>query len=202
MPDELVVDPSPPLNAQFLKFEDGSHVQIASLSQEAGEIVLDPSAPRRMRYLRHEDGSHTPIVSIDGGGGNGEDGPSAATPAAILAGLQDDTFLAPKPTWEAHIPAPITVASGVATPDLAAGINFTLVLSGNTTLANPANPKPGQTFTISVTRAGAQTLSFGSAYIGIDNINMPGTAGKRGVVVGKVVSTSPLAVEVSVGREV
>ena len=57
----------------------------------------------------------------------------------------------------------VTLSDGATiTPDFDAGNNFSVTISGNRTLANPSNINAGQSGTIVITNAGANTLAFGS----------------------------------------
>ena len=54
--------------------------------------------------------------------------------------------------------------AGTISLDLSTGINFSLTLGGNRTLANPTNTKAGQSGVIVVTNPSTYTLSFNSSY--------------------------------------
>ena len=58
------------------------------------------------------------------------------------------------------------VDGATITPDLAAGLNFTVTLGGNRTLASPANAQPGDGGLIALTQdgTGSRSLAFGSAW--------------------------------------
>jgi len=59
-----------------------------------------------------------------------------------------------------------TAYSATVTLDLNAGFNFSIAMTGNLTLANPTNAKPGQSGIISLTQdgTGGRTTTFGSNF--------------------------------------
>lgn len=67
--------------------------------------------------------------------------------------------------WSAAAPVALTDGATVNI-DLSSGINFTLTIAGNRTLANPTNTKPGQAGLIVVTQdaTGGRTLAFGNSF--------------------------------------
>lgn len=129
-----------------------------------------------------------PAAFIEVGRGN-IDVPDAAIVSAIRSGSGDDTYLSPEETWSAMAPAALSDASTIAL-NLASGIgSFTVTLGGNRTLGNPTNAKPGQKFNITVSRDGAQTLSFAGNYVPMGPMTLP-ASGKRFKVVGEVMSAN------------
>lgn len=78
---------------------------------------------------------------------------------------QNAAALTPKQVWDAM--AEVTLTDGATiTPDFSAGIDFTVTLGGNRTLANPANIVVGQRGRIRIVQdaTGSRTLAFGSYY--------------------------------------
>jgi hypothetical protein len=80
----------------------------------------------------------------------GADGTLVATPAGLAA---------------AAVPQALVDAATI-TPDLATGLNFTVTLGGNRTLANPANAQPGDSgvFVVNQDGTGGRALAYGSAW--------------------------------------
>lgn len=93
-------------------------------------------------------------------------------------------------------PMPGDGSGNIAVELTSGGNNFSLRLTGDATLQNPTDAQAGQEFNIDISRLGGQTLSFGDAYVGLDNIDLPSAAGVGGYLRGVVVSTSPLKVYV------
>ncbi|WP_419827654.1 hypothetical protein [Sphingomonas sp.] len=89
----------------------------------------------------------------------------AATAAQLLAGASDLVALTPAALFAASAPVALADAATV-TPDLGVGLNFSLTLGGNRTLATPANAKPGQSGVIVLTQdaTGNRSLAYGSAW--------------------------------------
>lgn len=76
-----------------------------------------------------------------------------------------DKLLTSKAPWDAAAFVSLSYASTINL-DLNAGINFSVTLTGNATLANPTNAKVGQSGMIVVTQdaTGGRTFSFGTNY--------------------------------------
>ncbi|MFD2248964.1 hypothetical protein FHS82_001081 [Pseudochelatococcus lubricantis] len=129
-------------------------------------------------------------------------GKTIATLTADLSAAMDAAesakFVTPKALWDTLVPLAISVSGGVATPDFGARQNFTLALTGNTTLANPPGAKIGQSGTIQLTRSALQTLSYGAAWNPVGEIELPAASGAGAKIIYEVVSTSPLRVDFSV----
>lgn len=73
--------------------------------------------------------------------------------------------------------------SAVLIPDLAFGPNLLIhmTLTGNVTIANPANVVDGAEFTLRLLHSGAgHTIAFGSAYRGSNDTALPSTTGVDG----------------------
>lgn len=102
-------------------------------------------------------------------------------------------------TWGAGALVALTDASTISI-DLSAGINFYVspTLGGNRTLANPSNPKVGQSGFIIVTQdgTGGRTLSFESYYKFFDGLapDFNTAAGAVNVLTYIVVSPTQIAV--------
>lgn len=136
-----------------------------------------------------------PAAFIEVGRGD-IDVPDPAIVSAIRAGTGDG-YLTPPETWAAQEPVELNPAN----PDLGSGINFKLTLAANTTLADPIGARLGQEGPISIFRAGSETLSFGPAWQGFGNIDLPAEAGKEAEMQFRVVSLSPVVVRFSVVQE-
>lgn len=121
--------------------------------------------------------------------GRGAESPTAAIVSAIHAGLGADVFLSPELVWLAMAPVALTDAATIAL-DLSTGINFTVTISGNRTLGNPTNGKPGQQGTITMSRSALQTLSFASNWRLFGNADLPTDSGKGFKVIYDVITTS------------
>jgi hypothetical protein len=67
--------------------------------------------------------------------------------------------------WSAAALTTLTDGATI-TPDFSTGVNFTVTLGGNRTLAAPTNTKAGQSGTIFINQdgTGSRTLTFNSAY--------------------------------------
>lgn len=67
--------------------------------------------------------------------------------------------------WQNAAPVTATYAASVAL-NMASGANFAVTLTGNLTLANPTNAKPGQTGIIALAQdaTGSRTISFGTTW--------------------------------------
>lgn len=91
--------------------------------------------------------------------------PGAASAQEYVAGSDDGKFITPDAAFSAAVPVELTDGATI-TPDLSAGLNFTVTLGGNRTLGDPANVKPGQCGVIEINQdaTGSRTLSFGSAW--------------------------------------
>ena len=86
--------------------------------------------------------------------------------AEILAGATAVTALTPKATYDSFAEVTLTSAAGSLANDMAAYINAVHTLTENTTLADPSNPKVGQSGDIRFVQhaSAAKTLSFGSKW--------------------------------------
>lgn len=97
----------------------------------------------------------------------GPQGPavSLATGSDVRIGTSATVATSPDALYDAVDWVALTDAETI-TPDFAAGINFTLAIGGNRTLANPTNPKNGQSGLVEITQdgTGSRTLAYGSAW--------------------------------------
>lgn len=116
----------------------------------------------------------TATIPADGFGGSGSPddwiielaaiGNPGASKAAMLAGVSAFEPITPLSIYEA-LGDEVTLTDGTTISlDMSTFINAKVTLGGNRTLANPTNPKPGQTGRIRVIQdgTGGRTLSFGS----------------------------------------
>lgn len=101
-----------------------------------------------------------------------DDALTPATGTQIVEGAVGDRFVAPDGLFDAAAPVSVAYAATV-TLDLDDGLNFDIgALTGNITLANFTNAKPGQSGVIRMAQdaTGGRTLSVGS------NLKRPGGA--------------------------
>lgn len=85
-------------------------------------------------------------------------------------------------------------ATGTVTLNFAIGGHQDLVLTGNTTLANPLNVVPGQLYIVTLVQdaTGGRTLAFGSRWLGASSFTMPTAANARGAITALGTSTGHL----------
>ena len=90
---------------------------------------------------------------------------TGATAAEIWGGTNATHPVTPAGIAAASAPQPLVDATTIA-PDLSAGLNFTVTLAGNRTLANPANAQPGDNGLIVITQdgTGSRALAYGAAW--------------------------------------
>lgn len=90
---------------------------------------------------------------------------------ATATQFRDDTAgsltLSPAVVWDAAEPVALTSSSNSTAWDMDSGINFTLSLGENTTIANPSNEKPGQSGYLKITQdaTGSRTVAWGTHYV-------------------------------------
>lgn len=91
---------------------------------------------------------------------------SIASVAEVRAGTENAKAISPKGLFDAPAPVALTDGPSIAL-DGSLGVNFSVTLQGNRTLANPTNMKPGQSGIILVVQdvIGGRTLAFGSKYL-------------------------------------
>jgi len=85
--------------------------------------------------------------------------------AAQIRGNVSDKPIDTDGLWDAMGPVSLgTTLTGAVTVDLATGVNFSGTLTGNVSLANPTNPKPGQAGLILLSQdaTGGRTITFGT----------------------------------------
>lgn len=96
-----------------------------------------------------------------------------------------------------------TAYSGTVTLDLNAGFNFSMTMTGNLTLANPTNAKPGQSGIIALTQdgTGGRTTTFGSNFKFANGTSptFDTTANRVNIVSYTVVSSTFIVVSVLPG---
>lgn len=95
---------------------------------------------------------------------------AAASVAEILAGTAQKTVRVDR-LWSAGALVALTDAASIAL-DLGTGLNFSVTLAGNRTLATPTNTKIGQSGILRVAQdaTGGRTLSFGRGYKFFDGL--------------------------------
>lgn len=100
-----------------------------------------------------------------------------ASNSEVWAGTADDKFITPNRMVAAAVPVAL-VDGATITPDFNDGINFSVTLQGNRTLANPSNAQPGDSGIIVITQdaTGSRTLSYGG------NWHFTGGAASGGVL--------------------
>ena len=113
------------------------------------------------------------VLAISGSGTIGDWTIGLSAPMQFIAASAADIW-AGADTRRVVTPASLAAASAVQaladaatmTPDLAAGLNFTVTLGGNRTLANPLNAQPGDSGVIVVNQdaTGGRALAYGSAW--------------------------------------
>jgi hypothetical protein len=86
-----------------------------------------------------------------------------ATAAVFRTGTDTTKSLVVDQTWASAAEVTITYAASVA-PDMSTFFNSVITLTGNLTLANPTNPKVGQTGVIRLVQdgTGSRTITFGT----------------------------------------
>ena len=113
------------------------------------------------------------VLALAGAGAVGDWTIGLSAPMQFIAASAADIW-AGADTRRVVTPASLAAASAVQaladaatmTPDLAAGLNFTVTLGGNRTLANPLNAQPGDSGVIVVNQdaTGGRALAYGSAW--------------------------------------
>lgn len=90
-------------------------------------------------------------------------GSPLASAADYQAGTSTTKVIPVKSAWDAMAEVALTDGASIAM-DLATGINFTVTLGGNRTLANPSNVKVGQQGRIRIVQdgTGGRTLAYGA----------------------------------------
>ncbi len=120
------------------------------------------------------DGSDTITITVD---------PSEleATTAEVWAGTSSAKVVTPKILRDSTIPTALTSGTTI-TPDFNAGLNFSLTLAHNATLANPTNAQIGDSGVIVITQdgTGTRTLAYGT------NWKFPGGAEALSTAAGSI----------------
>lgn len=89
----------------------------------------------------------------------------AKATAAQYRANSNDNALSPNTVWSAAQLVPLAAVSTVVAVNLSSGINFSLSMEDDYTLANPTNAKPGQQGYIKITQtAGNTALAFDTRY--------------------------------------
>jgi hypothetical protein len=116
-----------------------------------------------------------------------------ATLANIRAGADVAHYLSMRRVAAANMPVALTDAASIAW-DMAAGMNFSVALGGNRTLANPTNLVPGMSGFLNVYQdgtGGRAIAAYGNQYVWIGpKPNYPVTPGARTKIAYFVTSTS------------
>lgn len=95
---------------------------------------------------------------------------SPTTTFSTATQFRDDTAgslaLSPAVVWDAAETVALTSSSNSTAWDMDSGINFTLALGENTTIANPSNEKVGQSGFLRITQdaTGSRTVAWGTHY--------------------------------------
>lgn len=121
---------------------------------------------------------------------------AVASASDVLTGTDTSKYMVSKNTYDALAPVGLT-DGGTISINMNDGVNFTVTLGGNRTLANPTNAKPGQTGSITVSRAGTQTLSFANNWIGYGTVALPTTSAKGFKVLYEVQTSSSVHFSIS-----
>lgn len=88
-----------------------------------------------------------------------------ATAAEYRAKTAGVIALTPTNVWDAAAYVALTDAASISV-DMSAGFNFSVTIAGNRTIANPSNPKVGQSGCFKVTASGGtRTIDFGTQYL-------------------------------------
>lgn len=100
-----------------------------------------------------------------------------ATASQVWTGTSQTTAITPYALFQAADAVALSDGATI-TPNFNTGLNFTVTLGGNRTLANPTNAKDGQSGLIIVSQdgTGSRTLSYGANY------RFPGGAAASGVL--------------------
>jgi hypothetical protein len=141
-------------NATSLILPGGANITTAA--GDCATFLSDGSGNWRCTDYTRADGSIVGTIAF-----------SKIASAAIATAAEYRTGTATKVlendlVWSAATTVALTDGATV-TPDLSAGINFTLTLGGNRTLANPTNQKVGQSGFIRIAQdaTGSRTLAYG-----------------------------------------
>lgn len=104
-----------------------------------------------------------------------------ATSTDVWAGTSTAKAITPDAVQDALVPTALTSSTSI-TPDMNAGMNFTLTLAHNTTLQNPSNLQAGDSGIIEITQdgAGSRTMAYGS------NWKFPGGAPVLSTAAGSI----------------
>lgn len=142
-----------------------------------GDVIVDDAAGETVTISKWE----SRRLGVAGLGGATE-----ATASEIWTGTETGKYISPNKLFDSA--AFQTLVDGATiTPDFNAGLNFTVTLGGNRTLANPTNAKDGQSGVIEVVQdaTGSRTLAYGA------NWCFPG-----GSAAGGVLSTAANSIDV------
>lgn len=90
-------------------------------------------------------------------------GASEASAVEIWTGTETAKYVSPDKLSDAAVPTALTSGATI-TPDFNAGLNFSLTLGHNATLANPSNAQVGDSGVITITQdgTGSRTLAYGT----------------------------------------
>ncbi|MBS7699154.1 MULTISPECIES: hypothetical protein [unclassified Chelatococcus] len=113
-------------------------------------------------YQGYTSAEATKLAGIASGANN----TALASSSDVRTGTDTAKALGVKDTWDAHAVVALTDGATIAM-NMNAGINFSVTLGGNRTLANPTNQAAGKSGMIIVKQdgTGSRTLSFGSNWI-------------------------------------
>ncbi|CAB4131193.1 hypothetical protein UFOVP120_67 [uncultured Caudovirales phage] len=141
--------------ARLLVYSDGTNVNFVAPNLGANSVTSTMLQPNSVTTPKIIDGAVT-YAKVDTG--------SVATVAQFRAATASELLNANVP-WDAAAFVTLSDASSIAI-DMATGFNFQVTIAGNRTLANPTNPKVGQSGVIIVAQdsTGGYTLGFGTSY--------------------------------------
>lgn len=114
----------------------------------SGVVPVDAAPNAETTFVVYQVGSQLRFAA--------EDGTSVAGVVSLADGGSGAT----------NVPAVLTYG-GTMTPDLADGLNWSITMGGNATLANPTNQSAGMAGAIAITQdaTGSRTLAFGANWI-------------------------------------
>jgi hypothetical protein len=140
---------------RLLIFSDGTNVNYVAPNLGASSVTTTMLQDSSVTTAKINDGAVT-YAKVDTG--------SVATVAQFRSAAASELLNANVP-WDAAAFVSLTDGTSIAV-DMATGFNFQVTIAGSRTLANPTNPKVGQSgvFIVTQNATGGYTLAFGSSY--------------------------------------